>query len=225
MTGQALGPGPSLKSPVGDAPVVPLFLLGTGMYLAWFGVHYWRSDVKWPTDPVKAVLQGKPLPGAAGTPTANQEAVLKAAQAQLAGVQGVTPSAGQPGAGSAAVGQAVAAGAAPNQSTGKLLAASYGWSSGSEWDALVQLWDEESGWDNRVWNGGSTAPTHDNPAGTAFGIPQALPYTKMPRAAWPSGYGGQADPTSQISWGLAYIKQRYGSPSAAWSFHLANGYY
>lgn len=44
-------------------PAIPVVLLGLGAYLAWFGVHYWRRDVKWPTDPVKAVLTGKPLPG------------------------------------------------------------------------------------------------------------------------------------------------------------------
>lgn len=52
-----------ISTPLGDAPVIPLVILGTGMYLAWFGVHYWRSDTKWPTDPVKSVLQGKPVPG------------------------------------------------------------------------------------------------------------------------------------------------------------------
>jgi cell wall-associated NlpC family hydrolase len=57
-----------LKTPVGDAPVIPLMLVMTGAYLTWFGIHYWRSDVKWPTDPVKDVLQGKGLP-AAGTTT------------------------------------------------------------------------------------------------------------------------------------------------------------
>ena len=35
---------------------------GTGLYLLWFGVHYWRSDTAWPSDPVKAVLTGKPIP-------------------------------------------------------------------------------------------------------------------------------------------------------------------
>lgn len=52
-----------ISTPLGEAPVIPLVVLGTGMYLAWFGVHYWRSDTKWPTDPVKAVLAGKPIPG------------------------------------------------------------------------------------------------------------------------------------------------------------------
>lgn len=50
-----------------SAPVVPLILIGIGLYLSWFGVHYWRSDTKWPTDPVKSVLQGKGVP-ASDTP-------------------------------------------------------------------------------------------------------------------------------------------------------------
>jgi hypothetical protein len=214
---------PAIRTPAGDAPVIPVAVLGIGAYLAWFGVHYWRSDVKYPTDPVKAVLQGKGLPGATRTPTADEQAVLKAAQAQLQGLQGVTPAA--PGTvNPAAVGQAVAAGAAPNQGIGKMLAAAYGWSTGSEWDALVQLWDRESGWSN-------TADTRksglDPPDATvfAYGIPQARPYNKMPQAAWPPDKGGKADPTSQIGWGLSYIKSTYGSPSAAWAHEQAKNWY
>lgn len=55
-------------------PVVPVILLGAGAYLAWFSVHYWGSDTKWPTDPVKAVLQGKPLPQPSGQAPASQVA-------------------------------------------------------------------------------------------------------------------------------------------------------
>lgn len=51
-------------------PVIPVITLGIGAYLAWFGVHYWDSDTKWPTDPVKAVLTGKPLPVPSGQMTA-----------------------------------------------------------------------------------------------------------------------------------------------------------
>ena len=43
-------------------PILPVALAGIGAYLAWFGVHYWMSDVKWPSDPIKAVLTGKPMP-------------------------------------------------------------------------------------------------------------------------------------------------------------------
>jgi hypothetical protein len=45
-------------------PAIPVAVVATGAYLAWFGVHYWRTDVSWPSDPVKAVLTGKPLPAA-----------------------------------------------------------------------------------------------------------------------------------------------------------------
>jgi transglycosylase-like protein with SLT domain len=211
---------PAVRTPVGDAPVIPVAVLGIGAYLAWFGVHYWRSDVKYPTDPLKAVLQGSGLPANTGTPTADEAAVLKAAQAQITASGGVTPGTGQSNPN--AVGQAVASGAAPvsstaarNQQIGKMLAASYGWSQGTEWDDLVRLWDQESGWSN----------TADNPQSGAYGIPQALPYTKMPKAAWPPSAGGSADPTTQISWGLSYIKGRYGSASAAWAHEVANNWY
>jgi cell wall-associated NlpC family hydrolase len=61
----------AIETPVGRAPVIPVVLIGIGMYLAWFAVHYWGSDTKYPTDPLKAVLQGKPLPDATGqTPAA-----------------------------------------------------------------------------------------------------------------------------------------------------------
>jgi cell wall-associated NlpC family hydrolase len=51
-----------IKTPLGNAPVLPLLMIVAGGYLAWFGIHYWRRDVRWPSDPIKAVLQGKPIP-------------------------------------------------------------------------------------------------------------------------------------------------------------------
>lgn len=45
-------------------PLVPVTITLVGAYLAWFGAHYWRSTVAWPTDPIKAVLTGKGLPPA-----------------------------------------------------------------------------------------------------------------------------------------------------------------
>ena len=66
----------TVKTPAGSAPVIPLLLLGFGGYLLWFGVHYWRKDVTWPSDPIKSVLQGKGLP--AGTAAAPVQANLTA---------------------------------------------------------------------------------------------------------------------------------------------------
>lgn len=52
----------TVKTPAGDTPVVPVLLIVFGGYLCWFGVHYWRSDTPYPTDPLKAVLTGKAIP-------------------------------------------------------------------------------------------------------------------------------------------------------------------
>lgn len=110
---------------------------------------------------------------------------------------------------------ASSASAAANQAIAKVLAAPYGWSTGTEWEDLVSLWNRESGWSN----------TAQNPTSGAYGIPQALPYTKMPKAAWPPADGGSASASSQISWGLSYIKATYGDPEAAWAHEESNGWY
>ncbi len=52
----------TVKTPAGDTPVIPVVLMLFGGYLCWFGVHYWRSDTPYPTDPLKAVLTGKEIP-------------------------------------------------------------------------------------------------------------------------------------------------------------------
>ena len=93
---------------------------------------------------------------------------------------------------------------------GKAMAAARGWV-GSQWDALYQLWMKESGW--RV--------NADNPTSSAYGIPQALPGSKM------SSFGAdwRTNPHTQIGWGLNYIAQRYGSPRAAWAHSQAHNWY
>lgn len=58
VEGAAYARGKARKIPA----VLPAILLGTGLYLTWFAIHYWRSDTAWPTDPVKALLQGRPIP-------------------------------------------------------------------------------------------------------------------------------------------------------------------
>lgn len=81
-----------------------------------------------------------------------------------------------------------------------------GWDA-SQFTCLVQLWQRESGW----------SVTAHNPSG-AYGIPQALPGSKM-------GPGWQSDATVQINWGLGYIAGRYGTPCGAWSHSNATGWY
>jgi hypothetical protein len=216
--------GPEVRTPAGDAPVIPVLLLGTGMYLAWFGVHYFKQtrpdgSTLWPSDPVKAVLQGQSVQTAADT----SQTVLTAAFTSTASSSSSSPAASSSSPSSS--GAAVSSTAQQNQQIGQMLAAAYGWGSGSQWDDLVTLWNDESSWDNRVWNGGSTADKQPAGASPAYGIAQADPYTKYPKAGQPPGYGGTADPTTQIAWGLAYIKGTYGSPSAALAHENSAGWY
>ena len=95
------------------------------------------------------------------------------------------------------------------QSTAFGLLSSYGFAS-SQWGCLDDLWNRESGW---VYNA-------ENASG-AYGIPQALPGSKMSSA----GPDWQTDPTTQIKWGLGYIKSVYGNPCGAWSHEEADGWY
>ena len=60
-----------------------------------------------------------------------------------------------------------------------------------------------------------------NPSSGAYGIPQALPGSKMAS----EGSDWRTNPATQIIWGIKYMEDRYGSPCAAWSFKSANGWY
>lgn len=83
-----------LKTPIGDAPVIPLIILMTGAYLTWFGIHYWGTDTRFPTDPLKNVLQGNP-PGKAGGKDLAVHATLLADTGALQPDAGGSPN--QPG--------------------------------------------------------------------------------------------------------------------------------
>ncbi len=106
----------------------------------------------------------------------------------------------------------VAAAPAPSGSAQQIamsMLASYGWSS-SQFSCLDPLWQRESGWNVYA----------ANPDG-AYGIPQALPGSKMASA----GADWQTDAATQIRWGLGYIQATYGSPCAAWAHSQATGWY
>jgi hypothetical protein len=96
------------------------------------------------------------------------------------------------------------------QSTAYGLLASFGFSPQTYFGCLLDLWNRESGWRYDAEN-----------ASGAYGIPQALPGSKMASA----GADWQTDPATQIKWGLGYIKAIYGNPCGAWAFEEANGYY
>ena len=81
----------------------------------------------------------------------------------------------------------------------------------AEMPCLDKLWTKESGWNHKA----------SNPSSGAYGIPQALPGSKMGTVAddW------RTNPATQIKWGLGYIKGRYGTPCKAWSHSQAVGWY
>lgn len=81
----------------------------------------------------------------------------------------------------------------------------------SQFSCLENLWTKESNWQ---WDA-------DNPTSSAYGIPQALPGSKMASA----GADWATNPATQITWGLGYIKSRYGSPCSAWSHSQAVNWY
>jgi hypothetical protein len=85
----------------------------------------------------------------------------------------------------------------------------YGFST-DQYPCLYNLWMAESGWRYNAEN-----------ASGAYGIPQALPGDKMATA----GADWQTDPTTQIKWGLGYIKGTYGTPCNAWTHEQSYGWY
>ncbi len=86
---------------------------------------------------------------------------------------------------------------------------SFGWTARA-YPSLSQLWARESGWNTYA----------SNPSG-AYGIPQAMPGSKMASA----GGDWRTNPRTQIQWGLRYIKVVYGYPSTAWRHELRYGWY
>ena len=95
------------------------------------------------------------------------------------------------------------------QSIAKQLLAARGWG-GDQFSCLVSLWNRESGWNTHA----------SNPSG-AYGIPQALPGSKMGSA----GPDWQDSAATQIKWGLGYISARYGTPCGAWGHSQSTGWY
>ena len=74
-----------------------------------------------------------------------------------------------------------------------------------------RLWERESSWRVRAFN----------PYSGAYGIPQAVPGSKMASA----GSHWRTSARTQIRWGFRYIRSRYGSPRRAWAHWCAHGWY
>jgi hypothetical protein len=98
---------------------------------------------------------------------------------------------------------------AQNMALGEKMNEAKGW--GNCWSSLQQIWTHESHWNERA----------SNPYSGAYGIPQALPGSKMGTVAsdW------QTNSATQIAWGLSYIGARYDDPCKAWTFWQNNHWY
>jgi len=89
------------------------------------------------------------------------------------------------------------------QAYARTVLGNYGWGQDQMDSCLIPLWNGESGW---RWNA-------LNRSSGAYGIPQALPASKMAS----SGSDYQTSAATQVNWGLSYIKSSYGSPCNAWA--------
>ncbi|HLU27193.1 MAG TPA: hypothetical protein VKZ65_02060, partial [Glycomyces sp.] len=96
-----------------------------------------------------------------------------------------------------------------NRATGCAIALDQGFDL-EQFGCLEALWTRESGWNEYAANSIG-----------AYGIPQALPGSKMSS----EGDDWESNPVTQINWGLGYIKGRYGTPCSAWEHSENNGWY
>jgi hypothetical protein len=159
-----------------------------------------------------AVAKAAAQKAAAARAVAAKAAAAKAAAAKAAAQQATQQQATQQQAAQQTTAQQPATSApsgSPQQIAEQMLS-QFGWSS-SQFSCLQPLWALESGWNIYA----------SNPSSGAYGIPQALPGSKMASA----GPDWQSDAATQIRWGLTYIQGTYGSPCAAWSHDEADGWY
>jgi hypothetical protein len=177
-------------------------VLAVGALLAWSGLAGKKV-----TAALRDLIAGKSPTTAADTsitPVADSTGEF--------GGQGLTGIGASIGGGSIAT----AAIAKKNQAIAAPIATLYGWGPGtSNWESLLKLWTKESGWNNRA----------ENSTSGAYGIAQALGHG--PTNQYPAGPANPpiASAAAQITWGLNYIKGRYGNPNAAWAHEIANNWY
>jgi hypothetical protein len=141
-----------------------------------------------------------------------EEAARAAAAAAAARPAG--PPASPPGSGGGGSGSAPPPGLVADPAGAKAYAAgavaARGWGN-DQYNCLVLLWNRESGWRVNAYNASSGA----------YGIPQALPGSKMASA----GDDWRTNAETQVDWGVGYIADRYGTPCAAWAHSEAFNWY
>lgn len=165
---------------------VALGAIGAGALLAYAGIKGYSIPKT-----LQAVVQGHSPAG----------------QSQVSPVDATLTSATSTAGGGSSASPAAGTSDAQNKALAKQMAASYGWSTGTEWDDLNNIAEAESGWSDTVVNSSSGA------AGIAQNI-----------NGWSADYQ-KGNAPQQIAWWLSYIQSRYGDPIAAWAFHLAHGWY
>jgi hypothetical protein len=106
--------------------------------------------------------------------------------------------------------QGYAAGSSPREMAKQILQNKFGYGA-DQFSCFNNIIIRESNWDIHATNASSGA----------YGIPQALPGSKMATVAsdW------RTNPATQIIWGVQYMKSRYGSPCSAWGFKSSHGWY
>ena len=79
---------------------------------------------------------------------------------------------------------------------------------------LARIIDRETAgtWNHHIYNYQGSG---------AYGLPQALPGSKMRSAGW----DWRTNPVTQIRWMRTYARLRYGSECGALGFHNRNGWY
>jgi hypothetical protein len=181
----------------------------TGQSIADFESQHARGEA---AASIRAVRLSVAAKAAARAKAARARKAARAAQLTAQRQAAISQAAAAPAAAAtptdAATPAAVSASGSPQRIAMSMLS-SYDWSS-SQFSCLDELWNRESGWN----------PTAANPSG-AYGIPQALPGSKMASA----GSDWATSATTQIKWGLGYIKAIYASPCGAWSHEETTGWY
>lgn len=82
---------------------------------------------------------------------------------------------------------------------------------GSQYSCAAAIITRESGW----------SVTATNPSSGAYGLPQALPASKMAAA----GPDWRTDPATQLRWMLSYVNSTYGGACNAWAHWQSAGSY